>query len=166
MLSIDGKKWLIFTENEVNILTNSIENSKYKNSFISHKKDIKKFLLNHFRKNEVKSDTNILSDISKLLTTFTKTNNSTHIKVKVKEKKVSKNEPKNGYKILSVSNNYTFPSTIYKKKDVDEVAKSVVKGIIKKNKLNDVNANFSFIIIKNTKKYNYSYKCKKIHKII
>ena len=130
MLSIDNKKWLIFTENEVNILTNSIENSKYKDTFISCKKDIKKFLVYHFRINEAISNKNtgILSDISKLLKNFTKGNTPTKSLKKEqktnvsnkglkKEQKTNKNGPKNGFKILSVSNKYIFPLTVYKKKD-------------------------------------------------
>ena len=72
------------------------------------------------------------------------------------EKKV-----KNEYRIIKVSKNYKFPSSIYQKETSDEAASSALKGIIRKNNLDDKSF-FTFSIKNGEKTYKYTVKNGKI----
>ena len=62
-----------------------------------------------------------------------------------KNKSSNSKEPKDGYKVVKVSKNYEFPSSIYKKDTLEGASKSALKGIILKNDLDDKHT-FTFSI--------------------
>lgn len=121
---------LTFTVEEVKQLENSIFNSSSKRSYVSHKKDLKKFLLSYFDKQK-----------------------TSIVKSKKDTKKIKGSN--DGYKIIKVSKNYEFPTSIYKKDIPEEAAKSAMKAIIRKNNL-DNNTIFTFSLIKGENLYKYT----------
>jgi hypothetical protein len=163
--NIGNKMSVTFTEKEVEQLEDAICNSTSMRSYSSHKKDMKKFILAYFEKQRTaeskkKSDNIGKSHISEKKNSKKKNSKKKNSKKKIKsdEKKSPKDPkgPKDGYKILKVSKNYEFPSSIYKKDDPDVAAKSAMKGIIRKNELDDDTFTFSII----TGEYTYKYTCK------
>ena len=150
----NNKMSVTFSEEEVKQLEDAICNSASKRSWSSHKKDMKKFILAYFEKQ--KTPGSIKKNKSKSPSSEKKSNGK---EKKVKEKYLK--GPNNGYKILKVSKNYEFPSSIYKKDDPNSAGKSAMKGIIKKNKLDD-DVTFTFSIITGTDKYKFTCKSGKL----
>ena len=134
---------LTFTVEEVKQLENAIFNSSSKRSYVSHKKDLKKFLLSYFEKQK--------TSIVKSKKDDEKTKSSNENKKDTKKIKGSNG----GYKIIKVSKNYEFPTSIYKKDIPEEAAKSAMKAIIRKNNL-DNNTIFTFSLIKGENLYKYT----------
>ena len=142
---VDNNKMSVtFSEEEVKQLEDAICNSTAKRSYLSHKKNMKKFIPAYFEKQITRSKKKSSS-------------NEKSKKGEVEKKSKSSKGPKNGFKILKVSKNYEYPSSIYKKDDPDAAAKSAMKGIIRKNELDDdVTFTFSIVIGNDT----YKYTCK------
>ena len=137
---------LTFTEKEINQLKDAICNSSAKRSYMFHKMDIKHFLLSYFEKKR-KEDTQKSRVNNSIM--ITKNSNS----ISHSNKKGSKD----GYKIVKVSKNYEFPSSIYKKDTPESAAKSALRGIIRKNKLDD-KTTFTFSLMMGEKLYKYTAK--------
>jgi len=151
-----------FTKEEVEQLEDAICNSAAKRSFSSHKKDLHKFIIAYFEKQRMKGS----KKKSKSKSPSKSPSKSSGKKKKETSEKKSKSPkepkgPKNGYKILKVSKGYEFPSSIYKKDDPDDAAKSAMKGIIRKNELDD-DVTFTFSIITGSDKYKYTCKSGKL----
>jgi hypothetical protein len=159
-LSKNDKMSLTFTEEEVKQLEDSICDSSAKRSYTSHKRDMKKFILAYFEKKrkgstkkspsaDKKNGSSKKSQEKKSLNGIKKSNS--------KNKSSNSKEPKDGYKIVKVSKNYEFPNSIYKKDTPEEAAKSALKGIIRKNDLDDKHT-FTFSITSGEKSYKYTTK--------
>lgn len=149
---------ITFTDNEIEELENAICNSSFNRSFSSHKKDLKKFLLAHFKKN--KNDT-----VEPQGKTQTKTLNSDTGKTKSKTQSKTlkdKTGPSDGWKIMDVTSNYEYPTSVYKKNTPIEAAESAYKGIIKKNKLQGSDTKFTFSIKKENRAFRYTYENEKL----
>jgi len=159
----NNKMSVTFTKEEVEQLEDAICNSEAKRSFSSHKKDLHKFILAYFEKQRTKGS----KKKSKSKSPTGKKNETNKSSGKKKKKETSEKKskelkgPKNGYKILKVSKNYEFPSSIYKKDDPDAAAKSAMKGIIRKNELDD-DITFTFSIITGGDTYKYTCKSGKL----
>ena len=133
---------LTLSEEKTKNLIELILKGSGRRSLLSNGQNLEKFLFSFFSKNIVEK--------SKIIE-----NND---KSKIVKKQL--NELK-GYKILKVSKNYLFPSTTYKKDTPMLCAESAIKGIIRKNKLEDSD-NFTFSITNNTKTLTYNYNNKKL----
>ena len=133
---------ITFTEEEVEKLIDDIRNSELKRSFSSHKKDVKKFILSYFEKQR-----NLIDKKTKSIDTKTKVE---------KSDSEDKNCSLDGYKIIEVSNNFEFPTSIYKKDTPILAAQSAMKGIIKKNKLKIEDSKFTFSIKKDVRIFKYT----------
>jgi len=154
-----NKMSLTFTEEEVKQLEEAICNSSAKRSYSCHKKDMKKFILAYFEKLGSSSGSNKSSRKKKVSGGKSKSQEK-----KSKESSSSKSPGKktgnngsstSGYKIIKISKNYEFPSSVYKKSNPVDAAKSALKGIIRKNGLDgDVNFTFSVKTGDDTFKYN------------
>lgn len=146
---------LTFTEEEVKYLEDAICNSSTKRSYLSHKKDMKKFILSYFYKLKSSSGTNKVSGKKK-----SSDKNSSDKKSPVKNELVKKGSGR-VYKIVKVSKNFEFPSSVYKKNTPDDAAKSAMKGIIKKNNLDD-DVTFTFYVKTGDDTYKYTVKSGKL----
>ena len=131
---------ITFTAEEVKQLTEKICNSDAKRSFSSHKKDVKKFILAYFEKQG--------TSVEKVTSKDKKT--------KAEKSSENKNETSDGYKIIEVSNNLEFPTSVYKKDTPILAANSAMKAIIKKNKLESTNSKFTFSIKKDNRTFRYT----------
>lgn len=133
-----------FSDEEIKQLENAICNSTAKRSYSSHKRDLKKFLIAHFNKqktdNEVDKPKKKLSD-KKIISDK-------------KDKKDSGSAEE--YKITSVSGDYDYPTSVYKKDTPIKAAQSAMKGIIRKNKLKSIDT-FTFSIKKDTRTFKYTH---------
>lgn len=149
------KTSLVFTEDEIIRLEVAINNSSEKRSFASHKRDIKKFLLSYFEKKS-KLESGDKPKIAKTKKTLA-TNSKTSKDIKKRDTKNISKKPCNGFTIVKVSQKYDFPSSVYKKDNPDDAAKSAMKGIIKKNNL-DNKSTFTFTINSGDKTFKYTSK--------
>ena len=129
---------ITFTEKEVSILSNIIEQSNERRSFLLQK-DLKKFLISHFKK---------LKDVDET---------PKKVKRDIPEKKNSTE----GFKITTVSNKYEYPTSVYKKETPMIAAEIAKKGIIRKNKLGSENE-FTFSIKNEARTFTYSCKNNKL----
>lgn len=135
------------TEEKSEKLKEIILKTDARRSFLANNQDLEKFLFSYFTKQIIKKES---GDVPKKITRNKKVEASKKITSELK-----------GYKIIKVSNKYTYPSTVYVKETPILCAESAVKGIIRKNKLSDSD-NFSFSITNNTKTFTYAYNNKKL----
>lgn len=150
-----------FTAKEIEELENAISNSTFNRSFSSHKKDVKKFLVAHFKKN--KSDTVKIEKVKIEKIDKSPKNKSDKIPKKSPNKTLSeKVGPKDGWKIMDVTSGYEYPTSVYKKDVPIEAAESAYKGIIRKNKLGS-EAKFTFTIKKDNRAFRYTYENKNLN---
>jgi D-alanyl-D-alanine carboxypeptidase len=133
-----------FSEEERKNLVDAICNSTESRSYSANKKDLKKFLMVHFKKIKI---------VDKKVEDQNKKEDDKN------EKKLSdmkNNGTKDGFKIVEVSNKYDFPVSIYKKDSPILAAESASKAIIKKNKLG-IDASFIFSIKKENRCFKYTF---------
>lgn len=157
---------ITFNVSEIKELENAIGASTFSRSFSSHKKDMKKFLLAHFKKNKSmtkKSNKKVEDKIStsKKISSKEISSKKTSSK-KTSNKPKEKSGPKDGYKIMEVTSGYGYPTSVYKKTVPMEAAESAIKGIIKKNKL-EMDSTFTFSIKKENRAFRYTYENGKIN---
>ena len=147
---------LVFSTKEIEELENAICNSTFNRSFSSHKKDVKKFLLAHFKKNKSESKISNKKDVKE-------EKMSGNPKEKNGSRKVSDPQgPKDGYRIMEITSGYGYPTSVYKKDIPIKAAESAVKGIIRKNKLGS-DAKFTFSIKKENRAFRYTYENGKLN---
>lgn len=140
-----------FSEDEIKKLEDAICNSTASRSYSSNKKDLKKFLMVHFKKIKVENKKDGEKPTKK-----EKKSSLTKDKKEKKSDDKKSNGPKDGFKIIEVSKNYEFPVSIYKKDTPILAAESATTAIIKKNKLG-IDAKFTFSIKKENRAFKYTY---------
>jgi predicted PilT family ATPase len=134
---------ITFSEDEIKNLVDDICNSTESRSYYAHKKDLKKFIMMHFKKIKI---------VDKKVEIDDKVSSKNEKKLSDKKN----NGSKDAFKIVEVSNKYEYPVSIYKKDTPILAAESASKAIIKKNKLG-IDASFSFSIKKENRSFKYTF---------
>jgi hypothetical protein len=145
--SENEKMSLTLSANDVETLVENIKSAGMGRSYSACKKDLRRFLLNHFGKLSKKSGS-------------TKRSGSTSSSGSDKPKKVTEKKAKatkatkaksstsgdRSFKIKSVSPAAKFPTTTYKVSQPIDAAEKAFKGIVRKNEVDASTCNFKFIL--------------------